>query len=106
MAQPNNWDGVINLSTIDYFVALVSGEQAASIRQIEGYEFVELDWIEDNYSQYFTDTYTYVCIDIRDEAWEKVVAKFRIKADLEKTSDTASCILFDTEHRALLVEFD
>ena len=102
MAEPSDWDGVINLSTIDYFVAFVSQDKADEIIKIPGYKFVSPDWINNNYSEYGT----YICIDIQDEAWETVLSKFRVKADLIETTGTAACIMFDTEHRALLVEFD
>jgi len=101
-AQPNQWDNIINLSTINYFVAFVSASKVKKIKKkLKEYDYITPDWI-DNYKQYGP----YVCINLENTAWEEILYVFRKKANLSTTTGTASCILYDNTHNALLSEFD
>jgi len=100
--EPEEWDNVVNLSSIDYFVAFVSASKRDKIKKnLKGYDYITPEWM-DNYKQYGS----YVCIYLVDTPWEETLFIFRKKAKLITTTGTANCILYDNTHNAILSEFD
>jgi hypothetical protein len=100
--EPDNWESIVNLSTINYFVAFLPDYVTEErISKMPGYYFERPKWM-DNYQQYGP----YACINVEDEPWDEVVSKFRKEAKLDKTTGTGACILYDSTNNAFLMEFD
>ena len=102
MAQPNNWDGIINLSTIDYITFFIEDssvrDKISKIAKQRKLKIVKPDFMK-NFEQYGN----YICLTVEGTAWEFEYAHIlKSQTLLDKIIST----LYDSNNNCYLVEMD